>query len=74
VLHGQFIENPKCCVCQTPISHEWLAGDYTMLVCESEKCFQGYLSIQRTKRERVKEEVEKLAASEDACIKLLTEK
>lgn len=38
VKHGPFVENPKCKFCKTEISHEWLNGDYSLLVCDNKKC------------------------------------
>lgn len=42
VVHGQFIEHPVCTVCQTPLSHEWLDGDYTLLLCSDQKCWDKW--------------------------------
>jgi hypothetical protein len=42
VLHGQFIEHPVCSMCNTPLTHEWLDGDYTMLICKEQKCWDKW--------------------------------
>lgn len=42
VVHGQFIEHPECCICKTSLSHEWLDGDYTMLLCSKQKCWDEW--------------------------------
>ncbi len=42
VVHGQFVENPQCCMCGAKIEHEWLAGDYTMLICASQECWNKW--------------------------------
>jgi hypothetical protein len=30
-------KNPKCKICNT-LTHEWLDGDYTSLICDSSIC------------------------------------
>jgi hypothetical protein len=40
VIHGTFIENPKCKICGCDIPHEWLAGDYTLLMCAKKECWE----------------------------------
>ncbi len=41
IKHGTYIEDPKCKVCGCDVSHEWLAGDYSLIVCEKPKCLQA---------------------------------
>ena len=36
VKHGEYIKNPKCVKCGKDVSHEWLGGDYTLIVCSAE--------------------------------------
>lgn len=38
VIHGTLVEEPKCKICNTDLSHEWLGGDYTLLVCDKLEC------------------------------------
>lgn len=38
VVHGNYTKEPKCKICNTDLSHEWLNGDYTLLVCDSSIC------------------------------------
>jgi len=73
VKHGDFVDDPVCEICQTPISHDWLAGDYTMLVCEKEQCFQTYMERRKLMRETTKDTVDDLAKSVEKCIELLTQ-
>jgi len=37
VIHGTFVEEPKCKICNTDIPHEWLGGDYTLLMCDKKE-------------------------------------
>jgi hypothetical protein len=53
VIHGEYIEKPTCSVCGSRISHEWLAGDYTMLVCQKEQCVELW-GVQHTERKQKK--------------------
>ncbi len=39
VIHGTFVEEPKCKICETDISHEWLDGDYSLLMCDKKECW-----------------------------------
>ena len=41
VIHGTFIEEPKCKICNVDIPHEWLGGDYTLLMCDKKECWDG---------------------------------
>lgn len=38
VIHGTFVEEPKCEICDDDLTHEWLGGDYTLLMCEKKEC------------------------------------
>ena len=31
---------PKCKICNVDLTHEWLAGDYTLLLCDKEQCHE----------------------------------
>jgi len=48
VKYGSFIKEPKCEIFDTDLTHEWLGGDYTLLLCESPIC----LDKLKEKRER----------------------
>lgn len=39
VIHGTFVEEPKCKICNVDIPHEWLGGDYTLLMCGKKECW-----------------------------------
>jgi hypothetical protein len=39
VIHGPFVEEPKCKICNVCISHKWLDGDYTLLMCDKKECW-----------------------------------
>lgn len=39
VIHGTFIEEPKCKICDADLTHEWLGGDYTLLMCDKKECW-----------------------------------
>lgn len=39
VIHGTFIEEPKCKICNVDLTHEWLGGDYTLLMCDKKECW-----------------------------------
>lgn len=39
VIYGTFVEEPKCKICNIDISHEWLGGDYTLLMCDKKDCW-----------------------------------
>lgn len=51
VQHGEYQEHPTCSICGSRITHEWLAGDYTMLVCEKRECFDEW-SLKRLENQR----------------------
>jgi len=51
IYTNTYIENPTCSICGSRISHEWLAGDYTMLVCSKEECFDEW-SLKRLEDQR----------------------
>jgi hypothetical protein len=34
---GTYTKEPKCKICNT-LTHEWLDGDYTSLICDSSIC------------------------------------
>ena len=38
VIHGPFVEEPKCIICNADIPHEWLGGDYSLLLCDKKEC------------------------------------
>jgi len=38
VIHGTYIEYPKCIICSGDITHEYLGGDYTLLICADIVC------------------------------------
>lgn len=40
VKYGIFIKNPKCCICNVSLTHEWLDGDYTLLLCGNKECLK----------------------------------
>lgn len=42
VIHGKYVENPKCKICGKELTHEWLDGDYSLLLCDSKECFDKY--------------------------------
>ncbi len=39
IKHGPFIKEPKCQICGVDLTHEWLDGDYTLLMCDKEECW-----------------------------------
>ncbi len=39
LIHGAYIDNPKCQICGNNISHEYLDGDYSLLMCENTECW-----------------------------------
>lgn len=39
-IRGTYIENPKCVICKKDLTHKWLDGDYTLLMCGSESCWK----------------------------------
>ena len=39
VIRGTFIEEPKCKICNVDLTHEWLGGDYTLLMCGKKECW-----------------------------------
>lgn len=39
VIHGTFVEEPKCKICNVDIPHEWLGGDYSLLMCCKKECW-----------------------------------
>ena len=39
VIHGTFVEELKCKICNVDLTHEWLGGDYTLLMCEKKECW-----------------------------------
>lgn len=39
VKHGVFEEYPKCKICNCSITHEWLDGDYSLLMCGKKECW-----------------------------------
>ena len=41
IIHGPFVENPKCQICKIDISHEWLDGDYSLLMCDKKECWNA---------------------------------
>jgi len=57
VKHGVFIENPKCEICNTNISHEWLDGDYTVLICDKKECWDEFnkksLNMEQTLKDKI---------------------
>jgi hypothetical protein len=38
-IHGTYIKEPKCKICNVDLTHEWLGGDYTLLICENKQCW-----------------------------------
>lgn len=40
VIHGNYVEKPKCKVCGTDVKHEWLGGDYTLIICDKKECYE----------------------------------
>ena len=40
--HGPFVENPTCQICSNPIDHNWLDGDYTILICCNTNCWAEF--------------------------------
>ena len=50
VKKGPYTENPKCVVCGSSIRHEWLNGDYSLLLCEDPRCLDVYADA--TKEDR----------------------
>ncbi len=53
-IKGTYVENPTCSMCGARLKHEWLAGDYSMLICKDEKCWDKWgaqrLEIQQSFR------------------------
>ncbi len=39
IIHETFVEEPKCKICNVDITHEWLDGDYTLLMCDKIECW-----------------------------------
>jgi hypothetical protein len=39
IIHGTFVEEPKCKICNVDITHEWLDGDYSLLMCGEKECW-----------------------------------
>jgi hypothetical protein len=38
VKHGTYIANPVCEICHCDLTHKWLDGDYTLLLCDKKEC------------------------------------
>lgn len=50
VVHGEYVENPTCSMCGSRIKHEWLAGDYTLLICQSAECYDKWTALKEDER------------------------
>ena len=42
-VQGHYVEHPKCLICEDPISHEWLDGNYEVLLCPKKSCWEKFL-------------------------------
>jgi len=40
VKHGMFVKEPKCKICKITLTHDWLGGDYTLLMCDDKNCWE----------------------------------
>lgn len=39
---GWYVKNPKCEICKTDLTHEWLDGDYSLLICDKKVCYKKF--------------------------------
>lgn len=44
-VQGTYVKNPKCEVCKVHLTHEWLDGDYTLLLCSKKECWNKHSLI-----------------------------
>lgn len=53
IKHGVFIENPKCKICGDNITHEWLDGDYSLLMCGKDECWEKLDNLEKQNKNRI---------------------
>lgn len=56
VINGSYIENPACDICAETLSHDWIDGDYTVLVCNKNECIKEMMerSLEKLKSKKKK--------------------